>query len=150
MEQAIDLLRQVDLFRGLNAVQLARLAAIAQRETFDADQVVFTQNTPADKLYIVAHGQLEVRVHDENGQGHTAVYLGTGQVVGEMALVDAGTRSATVVAVEAPTEAYSIPNATLLALCESDTAIGYVLMRNLAQDMSFKLRHRSLDPSEAD
>ena len=31
-----------------------------------------------------------------------------------------------------------------VALCEQDTDIGYKVMRNLAADMSFKLRHRNL------
>jgi hypothetical protein len=29
-------------------------------------------------------------------------------------------------------------------LCERDTHIGYVVMRNLAADISFKLRHQHL------
>jgi hypothetical protein len=31
-----------------------------------------------------------------------------------------------------------------IQLCEQDTDIGYKVMRNLAADMSFKLRHRNL------
>ena len=32
-------------------------------------------------------------------------------------------------------------------LCNADKAIGYIVMRNLAVDLSFKLRHRNLDPN---
>jgi hypothetical protein len=32
-------------------------------------------------------------------------------------------------------------------LCENDTAIGYRVMRNIAIDISFKLRHQTLSRS---
>ena len=32
-------------------------------------------------------------------------------------------------------------------LCNEDKAIGYIVMRNMAVDLSFKLRHRNLDPN---
>jgi CRP-like cAMP-binding protein len=73
------------------------------------------------------------------------VYLGTGQVVGEMGLIDAGRRSAAAIAIEEGTTVYCIPGAALTALCERDTAVGYILMRNIAQDLSFKLRHQDSD-----
>jgi hypothetical protein len=31
-----------------------------------------------------------------------------------------------------------------LNLCEKDTNMGYMVMRNIATDLSFKLRHRNL------
>ena len=37
-----------------------------------------------------------------------------------------------------------IKEADFTALCERDTHIGYVVMRNMAADLSFKLRHRHL------
>jgi CRP-like cAMP-binding protein len=148
VEQAIEIMKQIELFRGLNDTQVARLAGITQQETLEAGAVVFLQDAPADKMYFVHSGQVEIRINDQNRQGHAAIYLGTGQVFGEMALVDQGARSASVLAVEECTVVYSIPNDKFTALCDEDTAIGYILMRNIAQDLSFKMRHRQLDPSE--
>lgn len=148
MEDIIQIMKQVELFRGLTDPQLTQLAQIVQKEQFPASAVIFSQDTPADKMYIVREGQVEIRVHDGDGHGWAAIYLGLGQVFGEMALVDEGARSASVVAVEDQTVVYSILNTDFTELCQSDTGIGYILMRNIAQDMSFKLRHRQLDPSE--
>ena len=72
------------------------------------------------------------------------VSLGQGQVFGEMALVDRGTRSATVRSVDDGTIINSISQDDFTSLCEKNTAIGYVVMRNIAADLSFKLRHRNL------
>lgn len=144
----IDIFRQVDLFRGLTPEQLARLEAIATVEDFQQGAVVCQQGDPADKLYIVREGQVEVTVQHRSGEHDSLLFLGSGQVIGEMTLVDAGRRSASVLAADSPTRVLSIPNAELSALCEEDTAIGYVIMRNIAQDLSFKLRHRDYDPGD--
>ena len=78
------------------------------------------------------------------------VYLGAGQVVGEMTLVDSGRRSASVISAEEGTIVYSIPNDVFSRLCETDTGIGYMIMRNIAQDMSFKLRHHDYEAADND
>jgi CRP-like cAMP-binding protein len=64
-----------------------------------------------------------------------------------MALLDQGVRSASVVAIEEETELYAISADAFVNLCQQDTAIGYIMMRNMALDLSFKLRHKNLDPS---
>jgi hypothetical protein len=38
----------------------------------------------------------------------------------------------------------AIQRVDLEALCQDETRIGYVIMRNLAADLSFKMRHRNL------
>lgn len=145
----VKVMKRVELFRGLTEQQLQSLAEICYEEHFHTGAALFEQNDVGDKMYIVRDGQVEVRVRDQDGTSYAAVYLGAGQVVGEMALVDAGRRSATVVAVDDETVVYSIPHHAFTQLCQNDNAIGYVMMRNLAQDLSFKLRHRDFDPSES-
>jgi CRP/FNR family transcriptional regulator, cyclic AMP receptor protein len=145
-----QILKHIDLCRGLTEEQLQRLADISEKETFDEDAVIFNQGAIGDKMYIIAEGQVEIRVRDGQGGAHTALYLGEGQIFGEMALLDTGTRSATVVAVQESTTVYSIPGDAFTNLCRADTAIGYVIMRNMAQDLSFKLRHRDFDTANND
>lgn len=147
MEQLIDILSTVELFSGLNREQLGRIAAISRPETFKTDDTIFRQGSQGDRMYLVAEGQVEIRFNDSQGGDHAVLYLGTGQLFGEMALLDRGARSASVVAVQDGTVVYSITSADFMALCEADTAIGFIMMRNLALDLSFKLRHKNLDPS---
>jgi CRP-like cAMP-binding protein len=140
--ELLQVMKRVELFRGLNDEQLQRLAGISQKEVYSKDATICHQGEPGDKMYIVADGQVEIMVRDRHGQNYSAVYLGEGQVVGEMSLIDQGNRSASVLAAEEDTVVYSIPGDDFTALCADDTAIGYVMMRNLALDLSFKLRHR--------
>ncbi|MFN8375770.1 MAG: cyclic nucleotide-binding domain-containing protein [Anaerolineae bacterium] len=141
-EDLTQVMRRVELFRGLSQEQLKRIAGISQREVYQRGQTICVQGSPGDKIYIISHGQVEVVVQDSSGAAVPVVYLGTGQVVGEMALIDEGKRSASVLGADDDTIVYSIPHQDFRQLCATDTGIGYVMMRNLAQDLSFKLRHR--------
>jgi CRP-like cAMP-binding protein len=54
-------------------------------------QILFKKGDPAKHLYIVESGKLEVVEND-----HVLETIGEDDIVGEMALIDGGTRSATV------------------------------------------------------
>jgi CRP-like cAMP-binding protein len=147
--ELVKVLKSAELFRGLNAEQLERLAAISHQETYEADQVIFDQGAPGQKMYVITRGEVEIRIKDGKGSKHTSVYLGQGQILGEMALLDQSDRSAAVIACQNNTVVFSISSGDFLHLCTSDTTLGYIMMRNIAMDLSFKLRHRNLDPSSA-
>jgi CRP-like cAMP-binding protein len=146
----LEILRQVELLRGLSDPQLTQISQLCTMEHYPNGSVIFTQGSQADKLYIINTGQVEVAVRTQQGETYPAVYLGAGQVLGEMSLVDAGRRSASAIAAMDDTQVYVMRGADLTRLCEEDTLIGYVIMRNIAQDLSFKLRHRDADPIEVE
>jgi CRP/FNR family transcriptional regulator len=148
--EPLELLSQVELFHGLDSAQMAALTELIQLQTFANGDEIFRQGSDGDQMYVIADGQVEIRFHDDEAQqGYAALYLGSGQVFGEMALIDDGPRSATVVSIEDNTQVYGFPIQAFNELCKRNTAIGYILMRNLAQDLSFKLRHRHFDTSES-
>jgi CRP/FNR family transcriptional regulator len=147
-EHVTQAMKHAELFRGLTHQQLERLAGITQREIYNRGDKVFSQGETGDKMYIIGQGQVEVVVRTSGGESFPVVYLGEGQVFGEMTLIDDGKRSASIYGAVDGTVVYSIPKNDFTQLCQRDTAIGYVMMRNLAQDLSFKLRHRDSDQSE--
>lgn len=69
----------VDLFR--NARDFA---------SFEAGQVIFEEGEPGDLMYVVLEGEVDILLH-----GKLVDATGPGGILGEMALVDAGPRSAT-------------------------------------------------------
>lgn len=102
------------------------------------------EGSPGEEFFIITRGSAAVILASNSPTPRTVVHLGEGQVIGEMALIDQGVRSATVSANEEATEVQVIRNTDFLALCERNTKIGYLVMRNLAADLSFKLRHLNL------
>jgi CRP/FNR family cyclic AMP-dependent transcriptional regulator len=142
----LDLMRAVALFNGLIDEQLQRLLDISQEEIFYDEDIIFEQGAEGDKLYFISEGQVEIRIRvNPREPERSQVYLGRGQIFGEMALLDLGKRSATVKCSQDETVLRSITNEAFTDLCTSDTAIGYVIMRNMAMDLSFKLRHQNLN-----
>ncbi len=144
-----SILKLVELFHGLDDSQLDSVASISTEKTFGNKDLVFEQGSIGDALYIISEGQVEVQVETSKGKSYAAIYLGKGQVFGEMALVDKGPRSASIVAVEDGTKLFCIGTQDFNDLCKSNTDIGYVMMRNIAQDLSFKLRHWDFNPSSS-
>jgi len=148
MNTLLQILKSVELFRDLSEEQLQRISQLSKKEVYAKGETVCKQGDNGDAMYVISEGQVEINVRDHDGRTYSVLYLGAGQIVGEMALVDEGTRSASVIGIDNETTVYSIPNDRFTALCVADTAIGYIMMRNIAQDLSFKLRHRDFDPSD--
>lgn len=139
-------LSQVELFDGLTAPELEQIAAICQERSYRAGEVVTHQGATGDELYVIWEGLVEV-VHagsPQDPEPRTMVNLGQGQVFGEMALVDFGPRSATVRVVSEAAKVQAIPREDFLRVCEQHHRVGFVVMRNIAADLSFKLRHQNL------
>jgi CRP/FNR family transcriptional regulator/CRP/FNR family cyclic AMP-dependent transcriptional regulator len=139
----VELLKGVDIFEGLTEQELRRVAAICREAKYAKGQIVTSQGEEGDEMFIVRDGLVEVTVSEAGEGPRTVVNLGTGQVVGEMALVDRGPRSATVRCVTDAT-LNVIERDAFENLCQSSAQIGMVVYRNLAADLSFKLRHRHL------
>lgn len=150
MQDVKTLLRRSELFAGLPDAKLDQIASIGHTRTFEKGDVVIAEGDPSNELYIIEKGMVEVLIPDQpisdvhGTTGLAVVQLGRGQVFGEMALVDQGARSATIRCVEEETTLFIIPRDAFWALCEEDHHIGYVVMRNIARDLSFKLRLRNL------
>ena len=57
---------------------------------FKANREIFAEGAPADAMYIILKGEVELTLHDEPLGAE-----GPGGIFGEMALINAATRSAT-------------------------------------------------------
>jgi HEAT repeat protein len=93
MERVL-LLRDVPIFSELSAEDLQQVAKIAREEWYPAMAEVFHEGDAGDLLYIIVDGELEV-VRSVNGKEEVLAIRGAGDFVGEMAIIDAASRSAT-------------------------------------------------------
>lgn len=139
----IDSLKKAQLFIGLAPDELARIAPLCQQRSYNKGDTILSEGETTRELFIVEQGTVEVSLGTAEAST-PLINLGTGQVFGEMTLVDRGARSATVKAVKDGTVLYVIPHQAFLQLCEEDNHIGFIVMRNLAADMSLKLRYYNI------
>lgn len=138
-----DLFKKVHLFSGLDDGELQQLAGIAVWGEAAPGTVIIQQNTTGTEMYVIASGSVQVFIEGFADE-RPLVVLGRGQVVGEMTLVDHGYRSASARVTEEGCTYYLIERDDMEALCREQERIGYAIMRNLASDLAFKLRHRNL------
>lgn len=99
MDEPIDpaFLRDSELFENQPAEVIRAVLAQGQLVEFGPGEVVFRQGEEGDRLFVVKSGVLEVVATPADGSDPTVVaYLGTGEVIGELALLTGSPRSATV------------------------------------------------------
>ena len=89
-----DLLAQIPLFQGLTDDDREALATRLTEKTFHPGDLVFSQGEAGVAMYVVKSGDLQIL--DGN---HVYETVSAGAVIGEMAVVDGGPRSATVRAI---------------------------------------------------
>lgn len=138
------ILRNVMLFANLPESELESVANLCHERILERGEVLAEQGGPGDELFIVTDGFMEVSIGGQDEANRVVVNLGRGQIIGEMALIDQGPRSATVRAISDPTIVQVIRREDFNALCEKNTRIGYIVMKDIAADLSFKLRQRNL------
>ncbi|MBK9925498.1 MAG: Crp/Fnr family transcriptional regulator [Anaerolineales bacterium] len=94
-----NLLADIDLFVGLTPSQLDWVAQNAHRRVFEAGRNVMTIEQPGEAVFIILHGT--VKIHIEQGERDVIIaILGTGDMLGEMSLIDSIGRSASAVTLE--------------------------------------------------
>jgi di/tricarboxylate transporter len=130
-----ELLARVELFSGLSRVTLAKLAAHLVPVSLAGGSELFHQGAPGDAFYLIARGEIGVYVAREADEGETRVaVLGSGDPVGEMALLTNAPRSATIRA-ETDGELLRLDRGRFLALMRQEPdvllAIAATLSRRL-------------------
>jgi CRP/FNR family transcriptional regulator, cyclic AMP receptor protein len=93
MDTKSEMLRRVPLFSRLNARGLEEVGRLTDEIDLPAGRALMREGDPGHEFFLILDG--EVRV--ERG-GKELRTLGAGAFVGEIALLDGGPRSATVVA----------------------------------------------------
>ena len=94
----LEMLRNVSLFATMSPKELAAVGQLADTVDVPAGHVLMRQGASGGEMFIIAKGNVTV---ERNGQ--EVARLGAGSVIGEMALVSEGPRTATVTTTEPST-----------------------------------------------
>jgi CRP/FNR family cyclic AMP-dependent transcriptional regulator len=146
----LPVLQDADVFYNLSAEQLKRIAAICTPVSLPKGTIIFEENSPGDEMYLISRGSVDILVDpamlglETDVRPTTVATLRRGQTFGEVVLVDEGLRSATAQVAEDHTVLLSFRRDDLVGLCEQDYQLGYLIMRNIAADLAFKIRGTDL------
>lgn len=144
------ILATTEIFDNFNEAQLTLVAALCTPVSYRRGHVLLSENEPSDDMYIIGRGGVEVLVdpgavgaadRHETMEPVVLTELRQGQVVGEVALVDQGVRSATIRVSRDDTLLLRLRRDQLMRLCETYPVLGFKLMRNLASELATKIRN---------
>lgn len=108
-------------------VDIAKLDAIgAPRRTLDPGEKVFLESDQGDVMYVVVKGRVDIITY-----GTVLENVRAGGMLGEMALIDGGERSAAAMAAE-PSEVIAIDRPTFVTLVRDDPEFALRVMSILA------------------
>ena len=113
-----------------------------RRIAFADTGVVFIKGDAGDFAYVVAKGQVEIRLG-----GHVVETIQPGELFGEMALIDSDTRSASAVAV-GPTELIVIDRALFDRLIVEEPDFAMKVMRLMARRLRATMATNRQPPEE--
>jgi uncharacterized membrane protein len=94
-----SILNEIEHLRELNQLEQAALAEKIDLLSYSAGQMVFNYGDPGHALYIVRSGEVEIYVKNDQGEKIVLEISQPGDVFGEVALLDGGSRTAWAAAV---------------------------------------------------
>jgi CRP-like cAMP-binding protein len=126
------LLARVPLFRHLSSRQLQNLAKLTAPREYPAGAYIVTQGEEGIGLFVVIEGQADaVRTYADDRRV-VVNRFGANDLFGEMALLDEGKRTASVIATS-PTRCLVLPRWDFMSLLKTDNELTVDILNEMAR-----------------
>jgi CRP/FNR family transcriptional regulator, cyclic AMP receptor protein len=129
MPATVEQLKRVDLFKDLDRKELHSLASSFKERTFNPGDTVVSEGSGGVGFFVIDDGQAKVTLH-----GEERARLGPGDSFGELALIDEGGRTASVVA-ETELRCYGLTSWEFRPLVEKNASIAWKMLQTLAKQL---------------
>jgi CRP-like cAMP-binding protein len=138
------LLERHPLLVNLEPAQLERIARAGEVESYNPGELIVIEGNLGDALFLILSGQAAV-----HRGGVTFATLGSGDLFGEMSLVEPVPRSASVTAMSAAF-VFRLPHDALRAMISDDAQAASVLLVQIVKTLSERLRRANQMLSSVD
>lgn len=132
----INLLRDLEIFKGLGDGELRKVARLFTQKLFRPGEKVFGKDDPGHEAYVVMRGQVDILLEENTAP---IASLGQGQVFGELSFLDGGKRGALAVAKQASI-VLVMQRPQFFELTQREPNLGLAVMRNIALELTVRLR----------
>jgi serine/threonine protein phosphatase PrpC len=139
----IDALQRIPLFEHLTYREHNEILAVARTRNYPAGALIVREGDPGGDLFVVLDGEVSVEQ-----QGLPIATVMAGGHFGEMGLVDAGPRSASVRAVT-PIRAMVVHRDEMLGVMQREPTLAVKLLWSFVQVLSHRLRVANAELSGA-
>ena len=127
----IQAFKNVDLFAKMPAPELMPIAEAATEMHAEAGEIIFEEGDEGDALYVVLSGRVDIE-----RDGALLNSLGPGEVFGEIAVLHAESRTATVRAIE-PTRCLTLEAGAFNRIVRENGEIGWSVVQVLTERIRF-------------
>lgn len=125
---------------GLNDEALSSLIERVRTFDYSPDNIVITEGTLGDTLYIISEGSVEVVKHLDMPHETVLTTLKEKETFGEMCIIEPVARSASVRALEEPTELFALHSSDLHRLYKIHPEQFAILILNISRELCRRLR----------
>ena len=130
----LDALSTIPFFAGLERLALERVAAGMRARRFRRGEVIFHIGDPGDALFVIVQGEVKISLPSETGDEAILATLRSGDVFGELALLDGAPRSASATAIS-PTETVVLPRDRFRELIATEAGVRDALLASIAGEL---------------
>lgn len=130
---------KIPFFYDVIGEDLNKLAKILNHKMFKADQVVFKEGDEQSGMYFILEGEVQILKKNNRGKQELLTVLCSPQIFGEMALIDRGRRSATVVA-QADLVTAELTRENFEKFMNEEPDLAVHIIRKIAHTLSLRLR----------
>jgi hypothetical protein len=132
----INMLRTLPIFEGLGDGELRKMARLFTQKLYRPGDRIFNRGDLGNEAYVVMRGQIDILLDEKSKPLAT---IGNGQIFGELAFLDGAARVAMAVASQASI-LLVIQRSAFNTLVQREPHLGMVVMRNVAMELSNRLR----------
>ncbi len=132
VKQISSFLQKVPLFRGLDTRHREHFARRFVQRQFEAGRMMVTQGQGGEGFFVIVSGKADVILERSDGTKAVVNTFGPMDFFGELALLDDGLRTASVVATEA-TLCLVLTRWDFLALLREDAEMAVAVLQELAR-----------------
>lgn len=128
---------RIDIFKDLDEDLMELIKPLFERLSCQAGTVVFQQGTPADFLYFIITGKVEMSFKPYDGTPITVSHVEKGGLFGWSAVVGSEKYTSSAIAIE-EVKAYRVRGSELRKFCKEHPEAGKDILERLADGVSFR------------
>lgn len=124
---------------GFSSEEMEQLVAVCEHITFQAREHICEQGDPSDCVYFLAKGSVSIRLKTSSGKSPRLAAFHPGMAFGELAVIDGGTRSSSVIA-DTPVVCYRLGISELEELSLQTPNLKIKMLSYFASELARRLR----------
>lgn len=135
------------LLQDLSPDEITTVLMLGERRHVAKGTPLFRRDALADGIWLLEEGIVSILANDSDSAARLSTF-GPGQFLGEMGFIDGKSRSATALA-DSPVTAFLLDTRAIEALISQQPATALKITRNIARELSYRVRSTSALMAEA-